>query len=391
MNEIYVSGGTKSSSHTIAVHEYYLSLLKEEYNRLKIVELAENLVQVDAKLDAFLSERVPYLSSEERQEMLREFLHSNDLDSDGDSPSLRRRGDLGQLAGGKNHRWSGPRTSTDSNRNSLDSSPSSSSRRPSLNESNLFGQIYYRHMCAYVLRMDKAIEEKVVSWEQMDVEDDAPEDIILYSIVAGRGELIMFGGMRKWNLAVCKISEAVKETLKKFRFNQSSATNALILKINRENMELDVEETLEDSNAEKIKSELPAQQPRFVVISYELKRLDGRVSYPMCLLFYSPVGCSPELKILYAGSRNSLVKECQLTKSAEIRELDEITEDFLYDNFLKSSINHKSVIIIIIYCQVSGFSSQTMLSRKESNLGEGIFGLDRHILLEWTPQMGNCL
>lgn len=33
-------------------------------------------------------------------------------------------------------------------------------------------------------------------WEQLPVEEDAPEDIILYSIVAGQGELILFGGMR---------------------------------------------------------------------------------------------------------------------------------------------------------------------------------------------------
>ncbi|KAI1721100.1 galactose oxidase, central domain-containing protein [Ditylenchus destructor] len=182
---------SKSSSHTDAVRDYYLSLLKEEYNRLRIVELAENLIRIDEKLDTFLSERVPYLTAPERLDMIDEFLGSQEINLDGDSPLLHRR--QGQLSSRKNQRLS----MEDSARNSLDSN-SSSSRRPSLNEStgNIFGQTYYRHMCVYVLRLERAIEEHVVRWEQLAVEDDAPEDVILHSLVAARGELIFFGGMR---------------------------------------------------------------------------------------------------------------------------------------------------------------------------------------------------
>lgn len=40
--------------HGDAVRDYYMSLLKEEYNRQKIVELDENLSKIDQKLNLFL-------------------------------------------------------------------------------------------------------------------------------------------------------------------------------------------------------------------------------------------------------------------------------------------------------------------------------------------------
>jgi hypothetical protein len=98
-------------------------------------------------------------------------------------------------------------------------------------------------------------------------------------------------------------------------------------------MTLVVEETLEDCTIEEIRNELPAQQPRFVIISYEMKHSDGRNSYPLALIFYSPSGCSPEQRMLYAGSRNVLVHEGQLTKSSEVRELDEISNELLEEKF----------------------------------------------------------
>lgn len=75
-----------------------------------------------------------------------------------------------------------------------------------------------------------------------------------------------------------------------------------------------VDEELDDCSLEEICAELPEQQPRFVLLSYTKKLADGRTTFPMCLIFYSPLGCNPDLQMLYAGSRNNLVKECELTK-----------------------------------------------------------------------------
>uniref|UniRef100_A0A1I7YQH5 ADF-H domain-containing protein n=1 Tax=Steinernema glaseri TaxID=37863 RepID=A0A1I7YQH5_9BILA len=135
-------------------------------------------------------------------------------------------------------------------------------------------------------------------------------------------------------IAICHISDDLKKTLRAFRFQKSSATNVIILKVDRESHDLVIEEHLEDCDIEEVKDELPSQQPRYLLISYQLKHSDGRISYPLCLVFYSPTGCHPEQQMLYAGSRNSLVQECELTKNFEIRDLDELSAEYLDSKLL---------------------------------------------------------
>uniref|UniRef100_A0A7E5A054 ADF-H domain-containing protein n=1 Tax=Panagrellus redivivus TaxID=6233 RepID=A0A7E5A054_PANRE len=129
-------------------------------------------------------------------------------------------------------------------------------------------------------------------------------------------------------LNICEIPEDVRKILKEFRFKQVESFEAVILKINATNHTIILDTRLEDSSIEELQEELPDQQPRFVLLSYKLTRPDGRVSYPLCLLFYSPT-CKVELQMLYAGSRNYLVKEAGITKLAEVRELEDITQEFL--------------------------------------------------------------
>ncbi|KAE9415166.1 hypothetical protein Angca_003632, partial [Angiostrongylus cantonensis] len=83
-----------------------------------------------------------------------------------------------------------------------------------------------------------------------------------------------------------------------------------------------------ECSIEEIRKEL-SQQPRFVLISYVLRHADGRLSYPMCLVFYSPEGCSPELQMMYAGSKENVVQECEVTNNFEIRDAEELTKEYL--------------------------------------------------------------
>ncbi|XP_055450985.1 glia maturation factor gamma isoform X2 [Psammomys obesus] len=68
---------------------------------------------------------------------------------------------------------------------------------------------------------------------------------------------------------------------------------------------------------------------RFVLYSYKYEHADGRVSYPLCFIFSSPVGCKPEQQMMYAGSKNWLVQTAELTKVFEIRTTDDLTEAWL--------------------------------------------------------------
>ena len=47
---------------------------------------------------------------------------------------------------------------------------------------------------------------------------------------------------------------------------------------------------LQDCTIDELQAELPISQPRYLVISYVRNHSDGRVSYPLCFVFSSPVG-----------------------------------------------------------------------------------------------------
>uniref|UniRef100_A0A2I2YKE9 Glia maturation factor n=1 Tax=Gorilla gorilla gorilla TaxID=9595 RepID=A0A2I2YKE9_GORGO len=80
-----------------------------------------------------------------------------------------------------------------------------------------------------------------------------------------------------------------------------------------------LDEELEGISPDELKDELPERQPRFIVY----------IPYPPCFIFSSPVGCKPEQQMIYAGSKNKLVQTAELTKVFEIRNTEELTEEWL--------------------------------------------------------------
>ena len=75
-------------------------------------------------------------------------------------------------------------------------------------------------MSMFVLDISKAISDNSVEWLQFFSNNslETPEVAILYSLVAGRGELIMFGGLQK-DVAMMRNQAAANEN--------DSVTNAL--------------------------------------------------------------------------------------------------------------------------------------------------------------------
>uniref|UniRef100_A0A3P9P156 Glia maturation factor n=1 Tax=Poecilia reticulata TaxID=8081 RepID=A0A3P9P156_POERE len=129
------------------------------------------------------------------------------------------------------------------------------------------------------------------------------------------------------SLVVCEVEESLREKLKKFRFRKET-NNAAILSKYCKNCILDI--SLDD-----LRNELPERQPRYpksltyIVYSYKYTHADGRVSYPLCFIFSSPMGCKPEQQMMYAGSKNRLVQIAELTKIFETRNADDLTEEWL--------------------------------------------------------------
>ncbi|XP_052023601.1 glia maturation factor gamma isoform X2 [Apodemus sylvaticus] len=134
---------------------------------------------------------------------------------------------------------------------------------------------------------------------------------------------------RSDSLVVCEVDPELKEILRKFRFRKETNNAAIIMKVDKDRQMVVLEDEFQNVSPEELKLELPERQPRFVVYSYKYVHDDGRVSYPLCFIFSSPVGCKPEQQMMYAGSKNRLVQIAELTKVFEIRTTDDLTETWL--------------------------------------------------------------
>ncbi|XP_071380570.1 glia maturation factor beta [Centroberyx affinis] len=131
------------------------------------------------------------------------------------------------------------------------------------------------------------------------------------------------------SLVVCDVDEDLVKKLREFRFRKQTNNAAIIMKIDKDTQLVILDEEHEDISPDELKDELPERQPRFVVYSYKYQHDDGRVSYPLCFIFSSPVGCKPEQQMMYAGSKNKLVQTVELTKVFEIRNTEDLTEEWL--------------------------------------------------------------
>lgn len=105
----------------------------------------------------------------------------------------------------------------------------------------------------------------------------------------------------------------------------------LIVKVDREKQEIIVDEELTDIKVDALQEALPSHQPRYVVLSYKQEHKDGRVSFPLCFIFYTPRDSHAELQMMYAGSKIALQHEANLTRSYEVREIEELTEEWLLE------------------------------------------------------------
>uniref|UniRef100_A0A914DQ99 Uncharacterized protein n=1 Tax=Acrobeloides nanus TaxID=290746 RepID=A0A914DQ99_9BILA len=166
--------GTSASPIGNIARQYYLSVLTEERQKLKGLERLGDIALVHKKLEDLLRDRLPFVPEKERALILEEFFSTWDSCAMNKKKPAR---DTGQL---KRER---PRLSTPS------------IERPKFDDG--IGRNLRNALCVYVLRLSNAIRHKTVRWEQLPMDDDSPDDTILYSIVAGRGEIIMVGGIRK--------------------------------------------------------------------------------------------------------------------------------------------------------------------------------------------------
>lgn len=107
------------------------------------------------------------------------------------------------------------------------------------------------------------------------------------------------------------------------------------VKVDREKQLVCVDELLDEISIDDLQEQLPGHQPRYIVYSYKMIHDDKRISYPMCFIFYTPRDSQMELQIMYAGTKRALQREADLTRVYEVRELDELTEEWLREKLTR--------------------------------------------------------
>ncbi|KAK9534020.1 glia maturation factor beta isoform X1 [Anarhichas minor] len=136
------------------------------------------------------------------------------------------------------------------------------------------------------------------------------------------------------SLVVCDVDEELVKKVKKFRLQKDSYNAAIVMKIDKDKQLVILEDEHVDISIDDLRDILPERQPRFVVYSYKYHHDDGRVSYPLCFIFSSPVGCKPEQQMMYAGSKTQLVQTVGMSKVFEIRNTEDLTEEWLKEKLV---------------------------------------------------------
>ncbi|KAE8348094.1 hypothetical protein BDV28DRAFT_144360 [Aspergillus coremiiformis] len=121
-------------------------------------------------------------------------------------------------------------------------------------------------------------------------------------------------------------SPATREKLRKFRLGTSRAKDAqaIIYVIDQKNQEIRPEDGEVYTKMEDLVDELPESSPRFILLSYPLTLKSGRLSVPYVLLYWLPVNCNPNSRMMYAGAVELMRSTAEVSRVIEVQEEDDI-------------------------------------------------------------------
>ncbi|KAI9570471.1 maturation factor [Boletus coccyginus] len=134
------------------------------------------------------------------------------------------------------------------------------------------------------------------------------------------------------------IPQALKDSLRKFRFaRRSQGSAALIVRINKKDLVMEEQEQFDNISIQELAEELPESSPRYVVLSYELKHSDGRTSFPLVLVNWTPSSSETTLMTLYASAFIAFQNVADISKVIEINDgAESLTKDAIDAKLLSS-------------------------------------------------------
>lgn len=125
-------------------------------------------------------------------------------------------------------------------------------------------------------------------------------------------------------------SQETKDHLRKFRLGTSRSNDpqAVIYLIDKNTKEIrqDDDHKTVYTSLEKIADDLPDHSARFVLLSYPLTLPSGRQSVPYVLLYYLPITCNNEQRMLYAGAKELMRNTSEVGKVLDLESAEDLEE-----------------------------------------------------------------
>ena len=77
---------------------------------------------------------------------------------------------------------------------------------------------------------------------------------------------------------------------------------------------------------DEIAEDLPDHTPRFVLLSYPLTLPSGRLSVPYVMLYYLPITCSNDMRMMYAGAKELMRNTAEVGKVIDVESVDDLED-----------------------------------------------------------------
>ncbi|TQN72217.1 Actin-depolymerizing factor gmf1 [Colletotrichum shisoi] len=124
-------------------------------------------------------------------------------------------------------------------------------------------------------------------------------------------------------------SQETKDHLRKFRLgtSRSNAPQAVIYYIDKTTHEIrQDDDKVVYKSLDEISDDLPDHSPRFVLLSYPLTLPSGRLSVPYVLIYYLPITCNNEIRMLYAGAKELMRNTSEVGRVIDIQDAEDLEE-----------------------------------------------------------------
>ncbi|KAM6500294.1 hypothetical protein JOM56_003308 [Amanita muscaria] len=131
------------------------------------------------------------------------------------------------------------------------------------------------------------------------------------------------------------IPQPLKTAIHNFRLSKHrDITRALVVKINRVQLVMEQEDLYDDITIEELANELPANQPRFVLLARPITHSDGRKSCPIALVNWVPSTSEIGMMTLHATALLRFQNAADAIRLIEFRDPDSLTSAEIDDALL---------------------------------------------------------